>query len=74
VYPGQTYSILEGGTPELFKPDMTGTIVPLDDPWGATVMSPGSGGGSEPIHIVLKVGDETLIDRMLDRVDQEIIL
>jgi hypothetical protein len=73
VYPGETYSILEGGTPEIFKPDMTGTIIPLDDPWGASIVSPG-GGESGPIRIVLKVGDETLIDRMLDRVDAEIVL
>lgn len=73
VYPGESYMVGEAGI-EMFQPDVTGTIVPLNDPWSATVVGPETGSESGMIHVVLKVGDETLIDRMLDRVDQEIQL
>lgn len=71
VYPGQSYLVGEVA-PEMFRPDVTGTILP-SDPWGAAVISPESS-SNEPIHLVVRVGDETLIDRILDRVDQEIVL
>jgi hypothetical protein len=71
VYPGESYLVGEVA-PELFRPDVSGTIIP-SDPWGEEVVSPFASDGDK-VHIVLKVGDETLIDRILDRVDQEIVL
>jgi hypothetical protein len=73
VYAGETYQILEGGKPEIYKPDFTGTIVPIADPWGTHVFtSPKEGGGVKQVHLVLNVGDMRLLDKILDLVDQEI--
>ena len=72
VNPGETY-LLEG-RPEIFKPDTAGVVKPLD-PWGTTfINAPGVSHASSPLHITLYLGDNKLVDRYVDAVDQEIHL
>jgi hypothetical protein len=71
--PGIDYIIGERGI-EVFRPDSAGTVKPLD-PWGTTFTSnTSSGADGKPgtVHLVVYLGDERLIDRVLEQVDQEI--
>jgi len=72
VQPGQSYLVGERGM-EIFQPDSAGVIKPLD-PWGTTYVnsSEARSGGREMMHLVVYLGDERLIDKVLEAVDQEV--
>lgn len=72
VYPGQAYLVGERG-PEPFIPDVAGTILP-NDPWNTTITTSGQAGigKAQTIHLSVYLGNDKLIDRVLDAVDAEI--
>jgi len=73
VNPGETYLVGENG-PEPFIPDVAGRIM-ARDPWSATIVSTSSDGNTgqpQIIHLIVNLGNDRLIDRMLDAVDAEI--
>jgi hypothetical protein len=64
VVPGSKYNILEKGKPEVFFPDTSGRIVPLDK------LGAGGGGGSAPVYITLNangVNDPVQLVNLVDR-------
>ncbi len=74
VLPGMAYLVGERGI-ELFQPDVSGVIKPRD-PWGTTYTTDYGGGGSngspQMLHLQVFVGDEKLIDKVIDAVDQKV--
>jgi hypothetical protein len=76
VYPGRTYEVNEAGQ-EFFQPDMSGSIIPLSklDPFRVTMIgdSPGGeSGGTQTIHLQVFLGDEMILSKFLNAIDQEI--
>lgn len=73
VYPGSEYIVGEAG-PELFKPDLSGTIVPIGDPWGTEIISSanGGGGGDTHVHVTVSIGNEQLEEFMYRFMSQEL--
>jgi hypothetical protein len=72
VNPGESYWVGEAGI-EIFQPDTAGVIKPLD-PWGMTfTTTPSASSGRQgPIHLTIYLGDEKLMDKVLDAVDQAV--
>jgi len=72
AYPGEVYWVGERG-PEPFIPDVAGTIR-ANDPWDNTIVTTANAteGAPRVIHLVINLGNERLIDRVLDAVDVEI--
>jgi len=73
VTAGTLYEVNERGT-EYFRPDTNGAIIPLRDPWGASMLGPTLPDNKSiaPIHLMVTIGGERLIDQILSAVDQEV--
>jgi hypothetical protein len=74
VMPGMDYVVGERGI-EVFRPDVSGRVMPLD-PWGTTYTTDyaptNKGEGRQLVHLQVFVGDEKLIDKVIDAVDQKV--
>jgi hypothetical protein len=72
VHPGEKYLVGESGIEE-FKPDVTGSIIPLNDPWGTTIIStPSAASDGRSINLSIYIGDEHITDMVIDAVDSSI--